>query len=569
MAKHKAKTIGEIAKFKKAETKKTAETSKNEIPSSEEIAKVENEKAAKAEAETAAAVTNEAEQKTAPEPATPPSKEESPKPKEVKEEKKTEETKEEKKAKQKAEYEAKKAAKKAAKEAKKSEKETPKETPKEAPKEAKKEQPVDKNSEIEEAIVVEETKDPEPKPSETKPEVVDTKKNAVTKTRTKNVSATIAAMVKGDRLSADRQVDFLGLLKSEYLDKATEIPAEHLAAYQKIFNEGMAMNCLYLHEQIMREGREILGVKLDDKVMPVLTTLLNDCWGIDVKSLPTSPDGQLRIQFDMPEDTKQSVKDDIAAVETVVETSEKKTFPDADENLSDEQKLDTIRAILSLPGTPEAKKEGKDQMALNIYNAIEWARKAYSMKDNTPAQITAFMFEKLYKNATSTPLALAGMRSRVFSTLNRYNTMVVPHIIIGNLFKFSGYDDQTISDLCKVLLASHLNWIAGKNIAIGKPKDTKFTQEEIENYLIEQGYEQLSVVSDADVDALLKGVTLHRKFKYLTDADLNGKLCLDTIAKLKGNSENIAKDLIKNAAKFYTTKVERIAKYADFSDYKK
>lgn len=478
------------------------------------------------------------------------------------------ETKEEKKARQKAEYEAKKAEKKAAKEAKK-------EAKKESEKEPEKK--VDKNANIEEAVIVEETKT-ETKTEETK-KPVDSKKVETTKTaeiidpkqtRIRNISAAIHETLKGDRMSADKQVEFLGLIKAEYLDKAADIPAEQRAAYAKIFNEGMAMNCLFLHHQIMKEGEEILGVRLDDKVGPVLVTLLEDCWGVTARALPRGNDGQMRLEFDIPEDVKESVDADVTAVEEVakeVAKSEEKTFPEPNTALPLEEKLKILRAILSQPGTKQTKKEGKDQMTVNIYNGIEWARKAFGLEKDSPSQILAVMFEKLYKNEAR-PLSLAGASGRVWGITNTYNNLLTAHAILGPNYTFTNYTDEEIANIIKVLYASHLRYIAGKNLASGK-SNVKFTEEEIDKYQTEQGYEQLANVPKAVIDAICSKTKLERKLKYLTDCNINGSLILDTISKQYSNSESIAKDIVKKLAPFYDSNLERIAKYADMSSYSK
>lgn len=471
------------------------------------------------------------------------------------------ETKAEKKARQKAEYEAKKAEKKAAKAEKKAEtaktEEKPAETPKveEKPIEKPAEKPVEQPSKkVEEAKIVQ-------KPTEKKtpaPQV---------STKVKNITAAIHSIANGDRMSANAQVQFLGLIKSEYLDNAANIPAEQLEAYRGIFKEGMAMNCLFLHEQIMREGREMLGIKLDDKTGPVLTQLLSDCWGITAKALPAQEDGQLRLEFEVPEDIKEAVVEDIIAVEEVAEkTTKDKEYPEPDANLPAEDKLKILRAILSQPGTEQAKKEGKDQMALNIYNGVEWARKAYNLEKDSPAQILAVMFEKLYKNEAR-PTALAGMSGRIFGVTQRYGNLLMAHAMFGDRFKFAGYADEQLAEMFKVLYAHHLKFLAGKNIKYGKPGGKDYTDEQIEAYLTEQGYEQLAPTPDAVVNAICNGTELKRTLKYLTDCNIDGKTCLTTIAKQYGDSESIAKEIVKRIAPYYTTGVERIAKYADMSSY--
>lgn len=558
--KHKEKALQTLAQksAKKSAVKTTDDTQGKEIPNSEEIAKKENEEAAKAEAQ--AQVDNTTTEETTSTEAAPEDK-----PADKAPEKETKkETKEEKKARQKAEYEAKKAEKKAAKEAKK-----------EAKKESEKK--VEKNADIEEAVVVEEIKT-ETKVEETK-KPMDSKKTETTKTATvvdtkqtkiRNISAAIHETLKGDRMSADKQVEFLGLIKAEYLDKAADIPAEQRAAYAKIFNEGMAMNCLFLHHQIMKEGEEILGVRLDDRVGPVLVTLLEDCWGVTARALPRGNDGQLRLEFDIPKDVKESIDADVTAVEEVakeVANSEEKTFPEPDASLPLEEKLKILRAILSQPGTKQTKKEGKDQMTVNIYNGIEWARKAFGLEKDSPSQILAVMFEKLYKNEAR-PLSLAGASGRVWGITNTYNNLLTAHAILGPNYTFTNYTDEEVANIIKVLYASHLRYIAGKNLAAGKA-NVKFTEEEIDKYQTEQGYEQLANVPDTVINAICGGTKLERKLKYLTDCNINGKLILDTISKQYGNSESIAKDIVKKLAPFYSSNLERIAKYADLSSYNK
>lgn len=546
--KHKEKTLQTLAQKsdKKSVEKKfelTDDTLAKETPATEgakEEAKVETE----------AQVDNTKSEETTP----------AEKPAEKAPEKETiKETKEEKKARQKAEYEAKKAEKKAAKEAKKESVE-------------KSEKKTDKNTDIEEAVVIEETKT-KTKDNSTKEElksVVAEETKPAKKTKIGNISAAIYQTTKGDRMSADKQVDFLGLIKTEYLDKSAEIPAEQRAAYAKIFNEGMAMNCLFLHNQIMKEGEEILGVKLDDKVGPVLITLLEDCWGVTARALPRSNDGQMRLEFDIPEDVKESIDADVTAVEEVakeVAKSEEKTFPEPDAALPLEEKLKILRAILSQPGTKQTKKEGKDQMTVNIYNGIEWARKAFGLEKDSPSQILAVMFEKLYKNEAR-PVALAGASGRVWGITSTYSNLLTTHAILGKNYIFTGYSDEEIANIFKVLYAGHLRYIARKNLAFGKP-NAKFSEEDIDKYQTEQGYEQLACVPKEVIDAICEGKTLERKLKYLTGGNIDGSLILNTIAKQYGDSESIAKDIVKKLAPFYTGNLERIAKYADMSSYNK
>ena len=569
--KHKEKTLQTLAQkaAKKSAVKTADNTQGKEIPSSEEIAKKENEEAAKAEAQAQVDNTKVEETPPAEKPAEPEKPAESvpeDKPADKAPEKETKkETKEEKKARQKAEYEAKKAEKKAAKEAKKEA----------AKKESEKK--ADKNADIEEAVIVEETKTETKVEEPTKPvestkvetpkkvEVVDTKQ-----TKIRNISAAIHETLKGDRMSADKQVEFLGLIKAEYLDKAADIPAEQRAAYAKIFNEGMAMNCLFLHHQIMKEGEEILGVRLDDRVGPVLVTLLEECWGVTARALPRGNDGQLRLEFDIPEDVKESIEADTAAVEEVakeVSTSKEKTFPEPDASLPLEEKLKILRAILSQPGTKQTKQEGKDKMTVNIYNGIEWARKAFGLEKDSPSQILAVMFEKLYKNEAR-PVSLAGASGRVWGITNTYNNLLTAHAILGPNYAFTKYTDEEVANIIKVLYSSHLRYIAAKNLASGK-SGVKFTEEEIDKYQTEQGYEQLANVPNTVVDAICNGTKLERKLKYLTDCNINGSLILDTISKQYGNSKSIAKDIVKKLAPFYDGNLERISKYADMSSYSK
>lgn len=545
--KHKERTIQSLSQ--KAAKKATKSTT-TEV-TSVDIAKAENEAKAAEEAKVETPVV---------ETPTPVVEE---KPVEKVEEKKEEpkekpkvETKAEKKARQKAEYEAKKAEKKAAKAEKKAEETKTEEKPAETPKVEEKstEKPVEKKVE-------------QPKKPVEEPKIVQKAPAPQVSTKVKNITAAIHSIANGDRMSANAQVQFLGLIKSEYLDNAANVPAEQLEAYRGIFKEGMAMNCLFLHEQIMREGREMLGIKLDDKTGPVLTQLLSDCWGITAKALPAQEDGQLRLEFEVPEDIKEAVVEDITAVEEVAEkTTKDKEYPEPDANLPAEEKLKILRAILSQPGTEQAKKEGKDQMALNIYNGVEWARKAYNLEKDSPAQILAIMFEKLYKNEAR-PTALAGMSGRIFGVTQRYGNLLMAHAMFGDRFKFAGYADEQLAEMFKVLYAHHLKFLASKNIKYGKPGSKDYTDEQIEEYLTEQGYEQLAPTPDAVVNAICNGTELKRTLKYLTDCNIDGKTCLTTIAKQYGDSESIAKEIVKRIAPYYTTGVERIAKYADMSSY--
>lgn len=323
--------------------------------------------------------------------------------------------------------------------AEKAKKETKKEEKKEEKKSEKTEKPKKESKKKEEKVIVPEVVDPTPE------------KKSSTKI---SIAQGLANLANKERMDENHQVEFLGLIHKEYLsNKDRDIPAAQKAAMQEVFDGGMCQLTLLYAAQLEAEGRAILkGVNITKEVFPLAKAQFAELYGVDIKALPGKSDGQMTIEFqEVPVEVKKAAKEDAKA------TAKIKEIPEPDPKMEEPEKLDVLRAILSRTNATDG--EVKCRMATNIHDAIEWARKAFEIKSDSPEVTLATMYQK-FNNAKT--LCLSGYMRRSWGATTVNRSPFITHATISK--DFDGiYSEEQVAKLVQVMQSAYAEYTGSEN----------------------------------------------------------------------------------------------------------
>ena len=417
------------------------------------------------------------------------------------------------------------------------------------------------------AVEVEETKPeekPAPKAEEKKPkkekekviipeEVHDEKKKPIAKKQDASMTITqgLAKLANHERIDENHQVDFLNLMYRAYLDNPNAtIPEEHKAAMREVFDGGMLQLSLILAAQLEEEGKTLAGIEVQKEMYPAIKKLFLERYGVETKALPSKTnDSQLVIDFtEVPAEVKKAAKADAQALK-------KPEIPEPDPALSEEDKLDAIRGILSRSNASEGTVV-PCRMATNVKDAIDWARQAFSITSEDPQVTLATMYQKFNDAKT---LCLTGFMRKTWGSTTVNRNPFITHALVRKDFE-GMYDEKQVAELVKVMMAAH--------VEAENPKD---------------GTDVLnSIISGMD-DKMIKKILNKEELiplaiKGLTDDKKNngvpGAKVYATIANMYGftglgNEAKLMKDKLNELKGLYKGSIGRLAFYADESAYSK
>lgn len=417
------------------------------------------------------------------------------------------------------------------------------------------------------AIKVEETKPeekPAPKAEEKKPkkekekviipeEVHDEEKKPIAKKQDASMTITqgLAKLANHERIDENHQVDFLNLMYRAYLDNPNAtIPEEHKAAMREVFDGGMLQLSLILAAQLEEEGKTLAGIEVQKEMYPAIKKLFLERYGVETKALPSKTnDSQLVIDFtEVPAEVKKAAKADAQALK-------KPEIPEPDPALSEEDKLDAIRGILSRSNASEGTVV-PCRMATNVKDAIDWARQAFSITSEDPQVTLATMYQKFNDAKT---LCLTGFMRKTWGSTTVNRNPFITHALVRKDFE-GMYDEKQVAELVKVMMAAH--------VEAENPKD---------------GTDVLnSIISGMD-DKMIKKILNKEELiplaiKGLTDDKKNngvpGAKVYATIANMYGftglgNEAKLMKDKLNELKGLYKGSIGRLAFYADESAYSK
>lgn len=417
------------------------------------------------------------------------------------------------------------------------------------------------------AVKVEETKPeekPAPKAEEKKPkkekekviipeEVRDEEKKPIAKKQDASMTITqgLAKLANHERIDENHQVDFLNLMYRAYLDNPNAtIPEEHKAAMREVFDGGMLQLSLILAAQLEEEGKTLAGIEVQKEMYPAIKKLFLERYGVETKALPSKTnDNQLVIDFtEVPAEVKKAAKADAQALK-------KPEIPEPDPALSEEDKLDAIRGILSRSNASEGTVV-PCRMATNVKDAIDWARQAFSITSEDPQVTLATMYQKFNDAKT---LCLTGFMRKTWGSTTVNRNPFITHALVRKDFE-GMYDEKQVAELVKVMMAAH--------VEAENPKD---------------GTDVLnSIISGMD-DKMIKKILNKEELiplaiKGLTDDKRNngvpGAKVYATIANMYGftglgNEAKLMKDKLNELKGLYKGSIGRLAFYADESAYSK
>lgn len=412
--------------------------------------------------------------------------------------------------------------------------------------EEKKEEPVSKTEEKKETK--KEKKEKVIIPEEVKPEekkVVAKKQNAAV-----TITQGLAKLANHERIDENHQVDFFNLMYRAYLDNPNAtISEEHKAAMQEVFDGGMLQLSLVLAAQLEEEGKILTGIEVKKEMYPLIKKLYLERYGVETNALPGKSDGQLVIDFaEIPAEVKKAAAADAQALK-------KAEIPEPDPALSEEDKLDAIRGILSRSNASEGVTV-PSRMATNVKDAIDWARQAFSITSEDPQVTLATMYQKFNDAKT---LCLTGFMRKTWGSTTVNRNPFITHALLRKDFE-GMYDEKQVAEIVKVMMAAHVESEKkedGTNILNGiiSGMDDKMIKRILNK--------------EEMIPFVVKGLTDDKKGNgvpgakvYSTIANMYGFTGLGDEAKLMKNKLNELKGLYKGS-------IGRLAFYADESAYSK
>lgn len=385
------------------------------------------------------------------------------------------------------------------------------------------------------------------------PEVV-SEEEAKPATKKQDATITIAKglakLANHERIDENHQVDFFNLMYRAYLDNPNAtIPEEHKAAMREVFDGGMLQLSLVLAAQLEEEGKVLAGIEVNKEMYPLIKKLYLERYGVEVKSLPGKTETQLVIDFkNVPAEVKKAAQADAKAMKKV-------EIPEADPALSEEDKLDAIRNILSRSNASE-NNIVPCRMATNIKDAIDWARTAFSITSEDPQVTLATMYQKFNDAKT---LCLTGFMRKTWGSTTVNRNPFITHALLHKDFE-GMYDEKQVAEIVKVMMAAHVeaeNPSDGTDILnnIISSMDDKM----IKNILNKEEMIPLAIkgLSDNEKNKGVPGAKV-----YSTIANMYGFAGL-------GNEGKLMKDKLNELQKLYKGSIGRLAYYADESAYSK
>lgn len=416
----------------------------------------------------------------------------------------------------------------------------PTETPKEEKKEVKKTESKKKKEKKEEVIIPEEVKEAIPE-------------KAIVERKT--ITTGLAHVVNNERMDENHQVEFLSLLHKAYLDNPdSEISPERKAAYKEVFDGGMCQLTLLYAAQLEAEGKAILkGVNVTKEIFPLAKKQFCDMYGVEIKALPGKDSNQLVINFeDIPQEIKKAADADAKATKTT-------DIPEADVALSEEEKLNAIRNILSRSNASHGTVPCR--MATNVKDAIEWARKAFEIKSEEPQVTLATLYQKF--NDTKT-LCLTGFMRKAWGSTTVNRTPFITHALLEKDFE-GIYNAKQVAELAKVMMsASAESSVTDKNDFASIIKTVNIINSGMNDNMIKSIVKKEEVIPFA-VDGLVddkKNNGIPGAKVYSTLANIYGFASL-------GDSDKQLKNKLNEISKLYKSPIVRLANYVDESAYSK
>lgn len=358
----------------------------------------------------------------------------------------------------------------------------------------------------------------------------------------------IGASIKGnDRFSHSDALKLGEMFKAEFAEDPEATKEQK--AFAKMQVRGLLLNEMLFYNAQVKEDFQTLGVKVDNRMFVMLETQAREYYGITLVGLPIPghPD-QKMIDFgksEIPAEVEKAVVADKKARTEVVE------IPEADPKMSDEEKLKTIRAIMS-------QKIGR---GANFVSAINWAKKAYELSEANIGQILTAVFDKFSGND---PVLLSGTTNAVNGKFMKETSILGVHALLK--MWYPTYSDEEISEIAVVTLSRATE----KRIADWNARFPDKTLSSENEFALMNRRIRMSSTPDVIAGIIAKNEAIPLKDEDGKEERLfNGLQCYNNFTTAYGDSPSIIADKLPEIVKLYTKPLDRLAAYKDKSAYAK
>lgn len=251
-----------------------------------------------------------------------------------------------------------------------------------------------------------------------------------------SIASAMGKLAEGERISPSDTVAFMGILERNYLHRKDAVTQELLHAMNETMDLMAISTILKWNNQIQNDCAEV-GIQVNTEMFEALSDKFNQYFNTKLLAAPTEDGKQMEIDFtktveQAPESAKEAFKQE-------VKIKEVETLPEYKPEMTEEESLESIRTILSM-------KNGMDN---NLLNAIAFARQAFKLEKEEPAQVVA----TLLKKSNDKPFFFFnGIGNAVVGALKATNSPFAPHAWV-KLKLFKNTPESEVANLTKVFLA--------------------------------------------------------------------------------------------------------------------
>ena len=261
-------------------------------------------------------------------------------------------------------------------------------------------------------------------------------------------SSTVLPNNPTDRIDANRSVDLMSALirRRDEIKDNPELTELYKASGKQA--DVMLWTLLTKWNAQWKNDAEAAGIRINKEMFGYLQDSVSTLLGVKLIG-NTISDGQLSIDFNATvKQTSPAIQTALKQEAAVVPVKEPEKIPTTEECTTDDDKLNALRTIMN------ARRNGKGTMGTNLLNAIEFAKKAYSLDDKaSPATVLATILDKFGEKKQESVL-LNCMSTAVMGNLMSNLTPVSPHAWLKT--QMPDLPDKDLADLMMVFLTKKI-----------------------------------------------------------------------------------------------------------------
>lgn len=265
------------------------------------------------------------------------------------------------------------------------------------------------------------------------------------------------ALANGDRISANQSILLMKMIQDNYITNS-DTPVELRDAYKQTFDAMMLRNVIHWMTQTKLELSDV-GLKVNKELFDNISEGLSTYYGIETKLIDKTDDGQMTFNFETPAEVVQEVK------ESLKDEKKDEPLPVYNEKMSNDEIISSLKTILA----------ARNGMEGNLFNAVEFARKAYSLPKAPIAEVVAAIMSHLPDSGDvpgrQSNMLLNGFGRMCFSSTVTNNVPFTGHAVLKQkLSKVMSVSDTDIAQLFRLFFAlgAELN-----RTSINKTKEPK------------------------------------------------------------------------------------------------